>query len=799
MSSGLRISSVCTSFVLALSLLVIAAAPAYSQTAVVFGEEGAYLEVPNDTSLVTPEFTIEFWVQVRDFGESGSKQTIMDLSGGGSSGYSISIEPNGLGEHGDLSGSLSFCNGCLSPGVPPTVLLQADSIDQLEWAHFAIVQGANSATIYLNGEPVAVDAVAPAGNQRSVNPLRIGEALSYPFDTTRFRGALDELRIWDHERPADSIRAHVHVPVSPAVPGLRLCYNFEELHGDALPDLSSYGNDAIVHGSAHLEESTAPVDHASLPTPYGLRAFGEEGQIALIWKSYGPPVASYQVYRGDSANFVPDASTAIAEVRAPDTTYIDDEVVDGRFYFYRLRTKDVDGHKSASDHVAASRTTVLKDAYLTGAFYYGYFGESYWSHPLRPYLVPPQPPELGEYSSGDPEVVRQHLAWMEEYGIDFILPLETQIPANDMLDELANSPIKFAMTADDGCSAGEDIRNRLLKQFTYLADHVLSHPNYLDIGGRKVVFLRACSGLTEAFIEACQAVRDSMSTLGYGLYLVGDDDNLEEPRDAPWGVFDAVRQNDFHVTRSNSGYAVTSDYLAHTSTLSEWWQELAFQNGIAYVPTVFPGKNPYGPHHRASTGPDPVTPPQFQPGDKDTSFLDQDIRTVRPFVDPTTRMILIDSWNGWQSDTQIEPSVITEPTSVDSSPEGNGYTQGYTYTGYGMDRLAVVRNLLAPELPVGTEPDDLPENAGVTIQTYPNPFQDRVRIDINVPNRALVKVTLYDVLGRQVSLLENATAGPGTEHLSWDGENLASGLYFVRITAGDKVETVPILKVASRP
>jgi hypothetical protein len=58
-------------------------------------------------------------------------------------------------------------------------------------------------------------------------------------------------------------------------------------------------------------------------------------------------------------------------------------------------------------------------------------------------------------------------------------------------------------------------------------------------------------------------------------------------------------------------------------------------------------------------------------------------QAVLPNLDPTANNILmVSTFNEWHEDTQIEPTVVANPTTTDSSGLGT-YTQGYSYSGYG--------------------------------------------------------------------------------------------------------------------
>jgi uncharacterized delta-60 repeat protein len=72
---------------------------------------------------------------------------------------------------------------------------------------------------------------------------------------------------------------------------------------------------------------------------------------------------------------------------------------------------------------------------------------------------------------------------------------------------------------------------------------------------------------------------------------------------------------------------------------------------------------------------------------------------------------------------------------------------------------------------------------------YPNPFNPVTYIKFSLSSSALVKLTIYDCVGREVSLLVNSRMEPGTYNIEWDGSNLPSGVYFYKLEAGNFNET----------
>jgi hypothetical protein len=75
-------------------------------------------------------------------------------------------------------------------------------------------------------------------------------------------------------------------------------------------------------------------------------------------------------------------------------------------------------------------------------------------------------------------------------------------------------------------------------------------------------------------------------------------------------------------------------------------------------------------------------------------------------------------------------------------------------------------------------------------QNYPNPFNPATAIDYDLPARAAVTLTVFDVLGRTVTTLVNEVQPAGQHIARWDGADyhgnpVASGVYFYRLIADD--------------
>jgi hypothetical protein len=74
-------------------------------------------------------------------------------------------------------------------------------------------------------------------------------------------------------------------------------------------------------------------------------------------------------------------------------------------------------------------------------------------------------------------------------------------------------------------------------------------------------------------------------------------------------------------------------------------------------------------------------------------------------------------------------------------------------------------------------------------QNYPNPFNPSTAIDFALPVRAEVRLTVYDVLGREVRSLVNGTREAGKHTAEFRADGLASGVYYAVLRAGDFTAT----------
>jgi subtilisin family serine protease len=73
---------------------------------------------------------------------------------------------------------------------------------------------------------------------------------------------------------------------------------------------------------------------------------------------------------------------------------------------------------------------------------------------------------------------------------------------------------------------------------------------------------------------------------------------------------------------------------------------------------------------------------------------------------------------------------------------------------------------------------------------FPNPFNPRTTFTWRLPREMHVRLTLYDLLGREAAVVFDGLSSAGVHHQSFDGERLATGVYFARLAAEGQTATV---------
>lgn len=83
----------------------------------------------------------------------------------------------------------------------------------------------------------------------------------------------------------------------------------------------------------------------------------------------------------------------------------------------------------------------------------------------------------------------------------------------------------------------------------------------------------------------------------------------------------------------------------------------------------------------------------------------------------------------------------------------------------------------------------------VLLQNYPNPFNPITVIPYSLYQSELVKLSIYDIMGREIAILENSIKLAGNHNVVFDASNLISGIYFYQLKIGKTIHSKKMLLI----
>ena len=103
--------------------------------------------------------------------------------------------------------------------------------------------------------------------------------------------------------------------------------------------------------------------------------------------------------------------------------------------------------------------------------------------------------------------------------------------------------------------------------------------------------------------------------------------------------------------------------------------------------------------------------------------------------------------------------------------------------GWGHNNFYVVRadsNLNSPLITIQQISSILPQKSAL-INNYPNPFNPSTRIKFDIKTHGFFKISIYNMLGKELKTLEENVFKPGTYEILWDASGYPSGVYFCKL------------------
>ncbi|MEQ8846713.1 DUF5010 domain-containing protein [Botrimarina sp.] len=348
------------------------------------------------------------------------------------------------------------------------------------------------------------------------------------------------------------------------------------------------------------------------------------------------------------------------------------------------------------------------DEPTVGAYYYPWWDTHDWNETLRARMAPTDHrPTAGYSPSSNPDVIAEHInqshrgnislwasSWWGPGSIEDTV-LQTRILTHPRAGEL-DYAVHYESTGRFGSFSSPDF-STLTPDFLYLAENVFDDPNYYRIDGRPVVFMyvtRAYFNDPDAAPALAAARQAVQSAYGYDPYVVGDEVFGSGFNATRASHFDAVTTFDVYaMSGMNDGVVTPSDITRAATKYAQ-----AESAGAAVIPGVTPGYN-----DRAVRDGNQATGRYYSGqtiADAGAVFTDLIDQAGLPHVNPASdNLLLVNSFNEWHEDTQIEATILAPPSSRDDSPSGTELTQGKTYEGYGTKYLDLLRRHTTPGAP----------------------------------------------------------------------------------------------------
>lgn len=156
------------------------------------------------------------------------------------------------------------------------------------------------------------------------------------------------------------------------------------------------------------------------------------------------------------------------------------------------------------------------------------------------------------------------------------------------------------------------------------------------------------------------------------------------------------------------------------------------------------------------------------------------------FDTAATRMLIPDG--SAFTDLKLDPAVVRFPGGriacyIGAAPAQPGNHQPKVIVAWGL-----------PPTGVSPSPPARPA-AAVLHQNFPNPFNPTTTIRYDLREHGPVRITVRDVLGREVTVLVDAVQAEGYHAVTFDAANLPSGVYFCSMRAGPLTQSVKLLLV----
>jgi len=368
-----------------------------------------------------------------------------------------------------------------------------------------------------------------------------------------------------------------------------------------------------------------------------------------------------------------------------------------------------------------------------GVYYYPWWGKDFHQgnpdNPdrfLREQLIgdlshQQQLPALGRYNDTEPDVIAKHLKWSRKYNIDLWV---SSWWGEDRREDLVikNNILTHPQLGDHKIAMFYETTGRIREKYDYSLENVrpdleylcrqyFNHPNYYyyqdnqiveeDENGktnnnkRPVLFVYLTRKLEKLGLlpEVIALMRQGATDGGCDdIFIVGDQvfqgpPTIGEMAYIPFDILDGVTNYDVYGSmrgghNENGGYVGSREKVTEYYQEQQQWKDIAQNQQCSFIPCASPGFNDRG------VRPEKERIPLSRKLNEDAaegSLFQAALQEARKLVDSSVQnLLMVNSFNEWHEDTQIEPCVAVDGSKGKDSSTNlpNNLTNGLQYEGY---------------------------------------------------------------------------------------------------------------------
>jgi len=232
----------------------------------------------------------------------------------------------------------------------------------------------------------------------------------------------------------------------------------------------------------------------------------------------------------------------------------------------------------------------------------------------------------------------------------------------------------------------------------YIANTYFDNPNYYRIDDRPVMFVYLTRVLhREGTLDmvTSQMRQAAMDNGAHDLYIIGDQVMSSAPSNGrayePFDLLDAVTNYDIYGNlRRPSGYAGMNRLNNLAERNRQWREETQRHGDCSFIPAVSPGYNDRGVRYEKNH---PALSRKLCETCEEGSLFRTSIQKSLDLTDESNRLMMVNSWNEWHEDTQIEPTISIGQTNqpMNMTCYGNLCSKALTYDAYATLYLDILK------------------------------------------------------------------------------------------------------------